>query len=121
MRDRARVVRKVRSSTRTAGGYNKTPDPGPWFRCDFDPGGEPEERREGGFRRRRAGASLRVPRRALDGSEIEIKASDDVEIDSRSHGTLSLSVTGTPERVMQGRVRIGYIVDLAAVDRKAAG
>lgn len=121
LRDRARITSTVKSGTRVEGGYQRQTVIGPWFRCSYDPGDESESRSDGGVRRRRSGATLVTGRRATDGAAIELEATDAVEIDSQRYGTVRLDVVGTPERLVRGRSRIGWLVRLGKVDRKAPG
>lgn len=111
----------VKTGSRVAGGYSKEPVFGPWFRCYYDPGDESEARGPGSVRRRRAGAQLVTPRRALDGTEIDLSPKGTVEIESRVYGTLTLDVTGTPERMRRGSSWQGWIVDLGKTNRAAPG
>jgi hypothetical protein len=119
-RDKARIIRK-KKGTRTEGGYTKSPQYGPWFRCFYDPASEDETRSDGGVRRRRRGATIETSRLALDGSLIEIKASDRIEVDSRRFGTVTLDVTDTPERMVRGRTWLGWSVPVGATNRTAPG
>lgn len=121
LRDKARIIRVEKSNVRVEGEYKTSTVIGPWFRCFYDPGGESEERQLFGIRRRHSGAQLITGRRATDGSEIELKAQDRVEINSRGHGVLSLDVTGKPERLVKGRTRLGWLADLGKTNREAAG
>jgi hypothetical protein len=121
LRDRARVVRRESTGERVEGGYVKSVEYGPWFRCFYDTGDESETRGEGSVRRRRSGAQLVTGRRALDGTPIELKAQDEVEVDSRTHGTLRLDVTGTPERMAKGRTWIGWLAPMGKTNRQAPG
>lgn len=130
MRDKARVIRQeprldVSSNrVRVNGGYINEPVTGPpelptWFRCAYDPGSEDESRGDGGVRRRRRGATVVCKRRATDGTEIDLKPSDVLEVDSRPLGLFTVSVTDTPERLYKGRVWIGWLVHVGATDRSA--
>lgn len=121
LRDRARVIRKSKTSTRTEGGYQKTTGEGPWFRCYYDPGQESESRGPGSVHRRRSGAQLVCGRRALDGSLIDLQASDVIEVNSQTHGTLRLDVVGAPEPLGLRRTRKGWLAQLGATNRKAPG
>lgn len=133
MRDKARLVRRTKvqsgappTSVRVEGGFVRTkpvtaPADEVWFRCHYDPGSEGEVRGPGSVRRRRAGAHLVTDRRALDGSEIALKASDQLEVNSVAFGTLLLDVVGTPEKLTTGRVSFGWIVDLAKTKRESPG
>lgn len=121
LRDRARIVTNVKSNTRVEGGYQTVLSFGPWFRCFYDPGNESEQRSDGGVRRRRAGAQLVTGKRALDGSTIDLEASMAVEIDSKAHGMLTMDLAGTPEKLVRGRVSIGWLAPLGKTNRKAPG
>lgn len=121
MRDRARMQLSVKTGPRVAGGYSKEPVFGPWFRCYYDPGDENESRGPGSVRRRRAGARMVTPRRALDGTEIDLSPKGTVEIESRVYGTLTLDITGTPERMRRGSSWQGWIADLGKTNRAAPG
>ncbi len=121
MRDQARMQLAVKANVRVAGGYNKTATFGPWFRCYYDPGDESESRGAGSIRRRRSGAQITTPRRALDGSEIDLSAKGSVEIVSRVYGTLTLDITGKPERLRRGSSWQGWIADLSKTNRTAPG
>lgn len=121
MRDRARMQVSVKTGPRVAGGYTKVPAFGPWFRCYFDPGDKSESRTSGSVRRRRAGAQITTPRRAQDGTVIDLSEKGTVEIQSRVYGTMLMDITGTPERVRRGSSWQGWVADLAKTDRKAPG
>lgn len=122
LKDRARVLRTVNQGERVEGGYVKGPPiEGPWFRCYYDSGSESESRGPASVRRRRAGAQLIVGRKALDGTPIDIVASDQVIIESRAYGTITLDIEGDPERLIKGRTILGYIVPLGKTNRKAPG
>lgn len=123
LRDRARVLRKTKEKgQRTDGGYvTREPAPGPWFRCHYERGDTPEVRGPGSVRRRETAAQLVTHRRALDGSEIEIKASDRIEVDSLRYGTVTLDIAGEPERLVHGRTWTGWLVPIAKVKRDAPG
>lgn len=120
LRDRGRVIRKRNTGTRTEGGYDKKPEPGPWFRCFYDPGDESEVRTEGGVRRRRA-AQVITGARALDGSAIELLATDVLEVQSRLHGDHRLDIVGDPEKLGNRRVARGWLARVGKTNRKAAG
>lgn len=121
MRDRARVLSKTNTGTRVEGGYQKVPTQGPWFRCTYDPGNESEDRSAGGVRRRRRGATVTCGRRALDGSMIEVTASDRIELDSPRYGSLVLDITDTPEPVVPHRLVTGWTINVGKTERSASG
>jgi hypothetical protein len=121
LRDKARIIRKTKSATRTEGGYKTTDVPGPWFRCHYAQGDESEARSDGGVRRHRAGPQVVTHRLALDGSTIDVKAEDEIEIDSRTHGVFRAGITGAPLRMHKGRIWIGWLIDVAKTNRKAPG
>ncbi len=120
-RDRARVQLFTKSETRVAGGYNKEASYGPWFRCYYDPGDESETRGAGSVRRRRAGVRIATSRYALDGTEIDLSAKGTLEIESRVYGTLTLDITGTPEKTRKGSSWNGWVADLGKVNRASPG
>lgn len=121
LRDRARVIRTQTTPVRVEGGYQKREVPGPWFRAFYEPGTESESRGVSGVRRREAGSQLVTARRALDGSTIEILATDAVEINSTVHGSFRMDVDGEPERLAKRRTTIGWLVSLTKTRRDASG
>lgn len=119
-RDRCRVIRKAKGE-RVAGGYVKGElPPGPWIRCVYDPGDETEVRTAGGVRRRRA-STVVTGRRDIDGGEVELLASDELEVDSRIHGLVRVGVVGDPERVTRGRTWTGWQVRIGKTNERASG
>jgi hypothetical protein len=121
MSDRARLIVHGRSAERVEGRFLPSgPTPGPWFRCYYDPGTESEARSTGGVRRTRP-ATLMFKLRAMDGSLVEAKASDEVEINSRRFGTIRMEIVGTPEPITKRISRIGWQAQLQKVSRKAPG
>lgn len=121
-KDQARVIRKVKQIVRNAeGGYNTDTVIGPWFRCYYDPGTEDEERSTGSIRRRRRGAAVYAARRAKDGSLVDLKAEDSLEINSIGHGVLAVDVVGKPERAVRGRTVVCWIASVGKTNRQSPG
>lgn len=121
LHDQARIIRTDKTSTRVEGGYQTQTVIGPWFRCHYDPGTEGEQKTPGSIRRRRAGASIIAAKNAKDGTPVELKAQDRLEIDSKGHGVLSLDVVATPEKLVKGRTVLGWQVQLGKSNREAPG
>lgn len=117
--DKARVYRKTKQLVRNAdGGYNEDEWIGPWFRCFYDIGGESEERGQAGIRRRRSGATIYAAVRATDGTLVDLKPEDSLEIDSPGHGQLKLDITARPEKVTKGRVVYCWIASVGKTNRQ---
>lgn len=119
-KDKARIIRKVKQVVRNAdGGYNEDTVIGPWFRCFYDPGSESEERGPGGVRRRRGGAQIYASKTATDGTPVELKAEDNLEVNSPAHGVLSLDITGKPEKAAKGRRVYCWIAAVGKTNRQS--
>lgn len=115
LRDRGRVLPRTQDATVRVEGtiLTTTGPPGPEFRCLYDPGNESETRDNARVRRVRP-ASLLTGTRATDGSVLDIKAHDRVEIVTRE-GALRFEVMGTPTPIKKRRTILGWTCRLQEV------
>lgn len=121
LHDLARTIRTTKTTVRIEGGYETETVVGPWFRCHYEPGDESEQRTPASIRRRRAGASIIAAKTAKDGTLVDLRAQDRLEINSKGHGVLSLDIVSTPEKLVKGRTVLGWQASLGKTSREAAG
>lgn len=117
--DRAQVIQRVRAGRDSEGGYAVTSVVGQRFRCLLDEGTESESRDDGSVRRSRP-ATLLVGTRAQDGSVLDIRAHDVVQVTKKLAGQkvqVRMEVSGNPEQIKKKSTVIGATLTLQRVDR----
>jgi hypothetical protein len=110
--DRGRVVRKV-AGAKVQGRSRVTDVHGAWFRVRLMPGPVPEgEDEQRGRRRTSPSPSLMAAVKDEAGELVEIRSSDEIEVDSPELGLARWRVTGDPEPMRKKRRVIGWTVTL---------
>lgn len=113
--DKGRVQRKVRGA-RVEGRYLETTTWGIPFRCRYRPQSQSESRDQGGVRRVRP-AQLTILARDTTGAKVDVKASDRVEVTTKSGEVFLFEVMGAPDPIRKKSTVIGWTATLSKVDR----
>lgn len=119
MVDRARIVRKELTGTRTMGTSPVVPTHGAWFKCRLDvPFGDEDAAEQGiGAGRRSAMKRPTVMYDVQDenGDPVVLSFTDELEVESAQLGRAQWRVTTTPRPIRKKRTVIGYETRLARV------
>jgi hypothetical protein len=119
--DKARVINRRDAGRVVEGRRITVPEQGPWFRCRLRPAGSAEDTDDGrvAYRNR---TTLLVGVRDSSGQKIEIRGSDQLEVDSKELGHARWQVTGDPKPIRKRRTILGWRVSVSKLeeDRAAA-
>lgn len=113
--DRARAVRMVVSAGRVEGRTPVAAVHGPWFAARLEVGQAREVEAQGRARMVVTGRLL-AGARDENGDELDVRASDTLEVQAGALGAQSWQVTADPELVRVRRRVVGYVI---AVERLA--
>lgn len=114
--DRARLRRTQKSRDKVEGATRSSPVSGPWFKVRLQMVNTPETNVDPGSRPRIVQRpSLLVARRDEQGEDVEIRAGDKIEVDSRQLGRETYEVASDPEPLRRKRRVMGWQVDVKRV------
>lgn len=115
--DRARRVVRAPTPIRVEGTTQFETLHYPWFKCRFTYNPAPDANdTQGGLRRVPRNGQIMCGLRDADGNDLQINASDRLEIDSRQLGRAVFEITSDGEPIRKKRRMLGWVTTVVRVE-----